>query len=67
MEVSSPYRYPFRCACLKVNRSLSVLNGNVAALKSVVGEITDDTNKALAFSLLPLFWAVGGVVSLHSM
>jgi hypothetical protein len=42
---------------------LLVLNGNVAAVKSVVSEITDDSNKALAFSFLPVFAAVGGAVS----
>ncbi len=42
--------------------SFLVLNGNVAALKCVVTEITEDSNKALAFSFLPLFFAVGGVV-----
>lgn len=35
------------------------LNGNVAILKSVVGEITDDSNRAKAFQFLPVLWAVG--------
>ncbi|KDN50797.1 MFS general substrate transporter, partial [Tilletiaria anomala UBC 951] len=34
-------------------------NGNVAIIKSIVGEITDSTNQARAFSLLPLCWALG--------
>jgi hypothetical protein len=29
----------------------------------VVGEITDETNAAQAFALLPLFFAIGGIVS----
>lgn len=36
-----------------------VMNGNVAIVKSVVGEITDDTNRARAFNLIPLTWTVG--------
>ncbi|KAN0062047.1 hypothetical protein ACQY0O_006042 [Thecaphora frezii] len=34
-------------------------NGNVAIVKSVVGEITDHTNQARAFSFLPLVWSTG--------
>ncbi|UZJ52847.1 hypothetical protein CBS101457_002167 [Exobasidium rhododendri] len=44
-------------------RSLSgALNGNVAIFKSVVGEMTDRTNAARAFSFLPLIWALGVTV-----
>ncbi|KAK0552363.1 hypothetical protein OC845_001738 [Tilletia horrida] len=39
-----------------------VLNGNVAILRSVVGELTDDTNAPRAFVLLPLAWNVGAAV-----
>lgn len=38
------------------------LNGNVALVKSVMGELTDETNRARAFSLLPLTWTVGCLV-----
>ncbi|SNX86339.1 uncharacterized protein MEPE_05048 [Melanopsichium pennsylvanicum] len=37
-------------------------NGNVAIVKSVMGEITDETNQARAFSLLPLTWTVGCLI-----
>ncbi|CBQ68726.1 conserved hypothetical protein [Sporisorium reilianum SRZ2] len=37
-------------------------NGNVAIVKSVMGELTDSTNQAKAFSLLPLTWTVGCLV-----
>ncbi|PLW18603.1 hypothetical protein PCANC_09214 [Puccinia coronata f. sp. avenae] len=39
-----------------------VMNGNLPILKSVLAEITDDTNKARAFSLIPMCNAVGIIV-----
>lgn len=35
------------------------LNGNVAIYKATVGELTDKTNAARAFSTLPVVWALG--------
>ncbi|MBW0508959.1 hypothetical protein O181_048674 [Austropuccinia psidii MF-1] len=35
------------------------MNGNIAAIKSALAEITDDTNKAFAFALVPLTYALG--------
>ena len=35
------------------------LNGNTGVMKSMVGELTDSTNSAQAFALLPLTWAIG--------
>ena len=37
-------------------------NGNVAIVKSVMGEITDKTNQARAFSFLPLTWTIGCLI-----
>lgn len=37
-------------------------NGNVAIVKSVMGELTDRTNQAKAFSLLPLTWTIGCLI-----
>ncbi|KAJ2739650.1 hypothetical protein GGI20_006075 [Coemansia sp. BCRC 34301] len=43
-------------------RSLSgLLAGNVAVIKSVLAEISDDTNRARIMALLPLVWNVGSV------
>ncbi|KAG8866050.1 hypothetical protein FRC20_009140 [Serendipita sp. 405] len=43
-----------------ISRALAgALNGNIGILKSAVGEITDETNKARAFSYLPLVWYFG--------
>eukprot|EP01113_Clastostelium_recurvatum_P032735 TRINITY_DN4241_c0_g1_i7.p1 TRINITY_DN4241_c0_g1~~TRINITY_DN4241_c0_g1_i7.p1 ORF type:complete len:637 (-),score=160.86 TRINITY_DN4241_c0_g1_i7:97-2007(-) len=38
------------------------LNGNVGVAKSMLGEITDTTNQAKAFSYFGLSWGVGGVL-----
>ncbi|KAH8919466.1 MFS general substrate transporter [Atractiella rhizophila] len=38
------------------------MNGNVAVIKSVLAEITDESNQARAFTLLPLCFAVGSII-----
>ncbi|GAA6004980.1 hypothetical protein JCM11491_002297 [Sporobolomyces phaffii] len=38
------------------------LNGNVAVIKGTMGEITDESNQARAFSFLPLAWSLGSVI-----
>ncbi|ORX86491.1 MFS general substrate transporter, partial [Basidiobolus meristosporus CBS 931.73] len=44
-------------------RSLAgLLNGNIGVIKSMLAEMTDATNRAKAFTLLPLVWGVGSVV-----
>ena len=40
------------------------LNGNVGVLKSAIGELTDESNMARAFSFIPLVWFVGSTVAL---
>ncbi|BGP39315.1 hypothetical protein JCM10449v2_003253 [Rhodotorula kratochvilovae] len=48
---------------LVVSRCLGgALNGNVAVIKSVLGEITDESNQGRAFSFLPLAWSLGSVI-----
>ncbi|KAF8636255.1 hypothetical protein AX16_011025 [Volvariella volvacea WC 439] len=37
-------------------------NGNIGVMKSVMGEITDSTNAAQAFSFLPVAWSIGSTV-----
>ncbi|CAH7667154.1 major facilitator superfamily domain-containing protein [Phakopsora pachyrhizi] len=39
-----------------------ILNGNAAVIKSMVGEITSQDKLALAFSLLPTFFAIGSII-----
>ncbi|KAG0707245.1 MFS general substrate transporter [Suillus ampliporus] len=41
-----------RCLC-------GVLNGNLGVLKTIVAELTDSTNMAQAFALMPVAWKVG--------
>ncbi|RKP10531.1 major facilitator superfamily domain-containing protein, partial [Thamnocephalis sphaerospora] len=36
-----------------------LVNGNVGVLKSVLGEITDETNQARAFSYMPMVYGIG--------
>ena len=36
-----------------------MLNGNAGVMKSMVAELTDETNKARGFALLSVAWAVG--------
>ncbi|EFP91854.2 hypothetical protein PGT21_006921 [Puccinia graminis f. sp. tritici] len=45
---------------LVIARSFAgAMNGNIAVVKSSMAEITDESNKARAFPLLPLCWAIG--------
>ncbi|KXN84876.1 hypothetical protein AN958_12006 [Leucoagaricus sp. SymC.cos] len=44
-----------RCVC-------GLLNGNIGVMKSVMGELTDTTNRAEGFSLMPVVWAAGATL-----
>ncbi|KAG1770674.1 MFS general substrate transporter [Suillus occidentalis] len=44
-----------RCMC-------GVLNGNVSVMKTMVGELTDSTNMAQGFALIPVMWCIGGFI-----
>ena len=39
-----------------------LLNGNIGVVKSMMGEITDSTNRAQVSGLFPLVWAVGATI-----
>lgn len=39
------------------------LNGNTGVAKSATGELTDSTNVAQAFALMPITWAAGVTVA----
>ena len=39
-----------------------VLNGNLGIIKSMIAELTDETNVARGFSLLPMARAVGYII-----
>ncbi|KAG0709401.1 major facilitator superfamily domain-containing protein [Suillus ampliporus] len=44
-----------RCIC-------GMLNGNSGVMKSMMGELTDSTNMAQGFALIPITWCLGGFV-----
>jgi len=44
-----------RCLC-------GLLNGNIGVMKSAMGELTDSTNRAEAFALMPVVWAAGASI-----
>ncbi|QRV75720.1 major facilitator superfamily transporter [Ceratobasidium sp. AG-Ba] len=44
-------------------RALSgALNGNIGVSKSMLGELTDDTNQAQCFAYMPIVWAAGSTI-----
>ncbi|CDO75960.1 hypothetical protein BN946_scf184888.g10 [Trametes cinnabarina] len=48
---------------LVVSRSLvGLLNGNTGVSKSMIGELTDETNMAKGFACLPVAWSVGSTI-----
>ena len=50
-------------AGLVVSRSLNgALNGNIGVIKSIMGELTDETNVARAFAWQPLPWSTGATI-----
>ncbi|KAJ3234076.1 hypothetical protein HDU78_006042 [Chytriomyces hyalinus] len=38
-----------------------ILNGNVGIAKCVIGEVTDETNQSLGFSLIGIMWSLGTI------
>ncbi|KAF9219620.1 MFS general substrate transporter [Gyrodon lividus] len=45
---------------LVVSRCITgALNGNIGVMKSMLGELTDSTNMAQGFALLPISWSLG--------
>ena len=38
------------------------MKGHSGTIKSVIAELTDETNMARGFSLSPVVWSVGGVI-----
>ena len=40
-----------------------MLNGNTGIMKSMMAELTDETNMARGFALIPVTWAIGGTIA----
>ena len=38
------------------------LNGNIGVMKSMLAEMTDETNMARAFAIVPLSWFIGNAL-----
>ncbi|KAG9087870.1 hypothetical protein FS749_002582, partial [Ceratobasidium sp. UAMH 11750] len=48
---------------LVLARALSgALNGNIGVAKSMLGELTDETNQAQCFAFLPIVWSAGSTI-----
>lgn len=48
---------------LVISRSLAgALNGNIGVIKSILGELTDETNVARAFAYQPIPWSSGSTI-----
>ncbi|KAI9443934.1 MFS general substrate transporter [Lactarius indigo] len=39
-----------------------MLNGNIGVMKSMMADLTDETNMARGFSLIPVTWAIGSTI-----
>jgi predicted MFS family arabinose efflux permease len=37
-------------------------NGNIGVVKSMMGELTDPTNIAQGFALMPIIWSAGSAI-----
>jgi hypothetical protein len=44
-----------------------MLNGNIGVMKSMLAELTDETNMARGFALIPVVWAVGGTIGFETL
>ncbi|KAH8985272.1 MFS general substrate transporter [Lactarius akahatsu] len=50
-------------SALVLSRCLhGMLNGNIGVMKSMMAELTDETNMARGFSLIPVTWAIGSTI-----
>ena len=49
-------------SCLTSRCLNGMLNGNIGVTKSMMAELTDETNMARGFSLIPIAWAAGSTV-----
>ncbi|KAI0926214.1 hypothetical protein AcW1_008437 [Taiwanofungus camphoratus] len=48
---------------LVVSRCIvGALNGNIGVIKSMMGELTDSTNMAQGFALMPVVWSAGATI-----
>jgi hypothetical protein len=46
----------------KIKVSMLIVLLHAGVMKSVMGELTDSTNRAEAFALLPITWGIGATM-----
>jgi MFS family permease len=46
---------------LTMRAMCGLLNGNISVVKSAMAELTDETNQARGFSLMPMVWGLGSI------
>lgn len=54
-----PVKRKHRFACLTISWNTSSLISKKGVMKSLMGELTDPTNRAEAFALMPVTWSMG--------
>ncbi|THU83159.1 MFS general substrate transporter [Dendrothele bispora CBS 962.96] len=48
---------------LVISRCLTgLLNGNIGVMKSIMGDLTDQSNRAEGFALMPVVWSIGATL-----
>ena len=54
----------WKCRCALHNLPLYTFASNdyLGVMKSVIGELTDSTNRAQGFALLPAVWCLGATI-----
>ncbi|KAI9022464.1 major facilitator superfamily domain-containing protein [Hyaloraphidium curvatum] len=48
---------------LSMRAASGLMNGNVGVGKTIMGEITDESNRAQAFNLFGLMWEIGSIIA----
>ena len=55
-------QWKYRCALLLIPLRTFGSNEYLGVIKSIMGELTDSTNRAQGFALLPAVWCLGTTI-----
>ena len=55
-------QWKYRCALHNLTLRTVGFNDCLGVMKSIMGELTDSTNRAQGFSLLPAVWCFGATI-----
>jgi hypothetical protein len=58
----STYHFPNQFLRAQCDFKAGLFSGNIAVIHSVLGELTDPTNQALAFPIYGLAWPLGSII-----